>query len=156
MNNAREVVMGQVKAEVLEPVCLKEVTAMLRELSKVMIKEIDCLKEMDVRGIEGLQQQKILLGASIEMARRNIEKDPSLAASFSDEDKEQFRKIKKIYEEVARENAKRIEVAREVNRQMVNVIYQVVKEAEGGSFYTGTGNSAEPSGAISMKLNETV
>ncbi len=132
------------------------VIALTARLAQVLAEEADLLAEMRVREIEGLQKEKLQLLEALEAQKRFLDRNPELMASISDEECLELAQIIEIFQTVMKENHRRLLIAREVNRKVVEAITEVVAEANKNGMYDHKGLPDKLEGGISMSLNQTI
>lgn len=132
------------------------VIALTARLAQVLAEEADLLAEMRVREIEGLQKEKLQLLEALEAQKRFLDRNPELMAAISDEECLELAQIIEIFQTVMKENHRRLLIAREVNRKVVEAITEVVAEANKNGMYDHKGLPDKLEGGISMSLNQTI
>jgi len=139
------------------PVQLRDMIAITARLAQILAEEVDCLDEMRVRDIEGLQDEKRRLTRTLEAMKREIDRRPEIRETFAAEDLDDFAEISEIFNEVLQENHRKLLIAKEVNARVVQAISDVVKEEMQRQSYNqrgtqGINRDAPPS----LSLNKTI
>lgn len=136
---------------------LHELTTLTIRLAHVLAEEVDCLEEMRVRDIEKLQAEKTRLTRVITAMKQEIERVHGYEDYFRPEEKEEFRRVAAVFEEVLEENRQRLLVAKSLNEQMVQAIADVVCEEAARAGYNQKGkNGMDRSMTPSVTLNKTI
>ena len=129
--------------------------ALTARLAQVLAKEADLLAEMKVSSIESLQKEKLQLLEALEAQKRHLDKHPEILDTLSDEDCLELAQMVEIFQNVMKENYRRLMIAREVNAHIVEAIAQAVKEASHKPIYDKTG-SPEIDPSASLSVNQRV
>lgn len=132
------------------------VITLTARLAQVLAEEADLLAEMRVREIEGLQKEKLQLLGALEAQKRFIDRNPEVLADISDEEYLELAQIIEIFQSVMKENHRRLLIAREVNRKVVEAITEVVADAAKNGMYDKKGMPERAAGSLSMSLNQTI
>lgn len=132
------------------------VIALTARLAQVLAEEADLLAEMRVREIEGLQKEKLQLLDALEAQKRFLDRNPHLLHAITDEECMELAQMIEIFQTVMKENHRRLLIAREVNRKVVEAISEVVQEAARNGMYDHKGLPERVEGGISMSLNQTI
>lgn len=139
------------------PVKLPDMIAIVARLVQILAEEVDCLDEMRITDIEGLQDEKRRLSRTLEMMKREVERRPELKSSFAEEDVAVFHEVSGIFDEVLQENHRKLLVAKEINFRVVQAISDVVKEEMVRHGYNQRGTKGAMRGAApSISLNKTI
>ena len=149
--------------EELEPIefdssCIdvESIIALTARLAHVLAREADLLAEMKVSEMEGLQKEKLQLLEALEAHKKFVDRNPQLLDDLSDDECLELAQIIEVFQTVMRENHRRLLIAREVNRKVVQAISDTVKEAARGSSYDGQGHRGSSHDGMSMSLNQTI
>jgi len=144
------------EAEMLSRVDMESVIALTARLAQVLAEEADLLAEMRVREIEGLQKEKLQLLDALEAQKRYIDRNPEILVDVSDDDCLELAQIIEIFQTVMKENHRRLLIAREVNRKVVEAITEVMADAAKNGMYDKKGMPDRVAGSLSMSLNQTI
>ncbi|MFO1242363.1 MAG: hypothetical protein U1E36_04080 [Rickettsiales bacterium] len=125
-------------------------------LAQVLAEETDLLTAMRVSDIEKLQREKVLLVDALEKQKRLIESRPELLSTMTDEQALELAQIIEIFQSVMKENHRRLLIAREVNRKVVEAISDAVSEANQHQVYDNTGAPEMSQSAIAVSLNKQI
>lgn len=142
--------------EMLSRVDVDSVIALTARLAQVLAEEADLLAEMRVREIEGLQKEKLQLLDALEAQKRFIDRNPEVMADVSDEEALELAQIIEIFQTVMKENHRRLLIAREVNKKVVEAIADVMADAAKNGMYDKKGMPERVDGSLSMNLNQTI
>ncbi len=146
----------ETSAQILARVDVESVIALTARLAQVLAEEADLLAEMRVREIEGLQKEKLQLLEALEAQKRFLDRNPEIMAEVSDEDCLELAQIIEIFQTVMKENHRRLLIAREVNRKVVEAIADVMADANKNGMYDKKGMPERLAGNLSMSLNQTI
>lgn len=125
-------------------------------LAQVLAAETDLLSAMRVSEIEKLQREKVLLVEALERQKRLIERRPELLSTISDEQALELAQIIEIFQAVMKENHRRLLIAREVNRKVVEAISEAVTEANQHQIYDHKGAPDTSTGSVSVSLDKRI
>ena len=125
-------------------------------LAQVLATETDLLSSMRVSEIEKLQKEKIMLVEALERQKRLIERRPELLATMSDDQALELAQVIEIFQAVMKENHRRLLIAREVNRKVVEAISDAVTEANQNQVYDKTGSPDISGGSIAVSLDKRI
>ncbi len=143
-------------ADMIARVDVESVITLTARLAQVLAEEADLLAEMRVREIEGLQKEKLQLLEALEAQKRFIDRNPEVLAYVSDEDCLELAQIIEIFQTVMKENHRRLLIAREVNKKVVEAIAEVMADAAKNGMYDKKGMPERVDGSLSMSLNQTI
>lgn len=143
-------------ADITSRVDVDSVISLTARLAQVLAEEADLLAEMRVREIEGLQKEKLQLLDALEAQKRFIDRNPEVLAYVSDEDGLELAQIIEIFQTVMKENHRRLLIAREVNRKVVEAITEVMADAAKNGMYDKKGLPERTESGLSMSLNQTI
>lgn len=139
------------------PITLSDLTALTIRLARVLAEEVDLLSQMKVKDIGELQEEKTRLSRTIGLMKGELERNPSVMESFTEDEKESFRQVSSVFDTVLEENRRRLLVAKEVNMQVVQAISDVVREEAQRAGYNRRGsNGMNRALAPSVSLNKTI
>lgn len=141
----------------LDGLTVNDITSITARLAEVLAKEADLLEAMKVGAIEGLQQEKMLLTHALDASHKYFKKHPELLDEADPEDVEDLEEVISVFEEVKRENFRRLSMARTVNQRIVQAITDIVNEKRSKTAYNKKGKTAQPEvGNVHVSLNEKV
>jgi flagellar biosynthesis/type III secretory pathway chaperone len=133
-----------------------DIAMLTARLAQLLAEEADLLAAMKIKKIEALQQEKLFLVNALESHRKIIDKHPHLLESIPSRDRSELEGIAEVFKDILKENHRRLMVAREVNKKVVETITQVVKESAASSVYGENGISgAMGTQTLSVTLNQT-
>lgn len=139
------------------PISLSDLTALTIRLARVLAEEVDCLAHMKIKDIEVLQEEKTRLARTIGLMKGELERNPSVIETFTEDEKESFRQVSSVFDTVLEENRRRLLVAKEVNMSVVQAISDVVREeAQRAGYNRRGGNGMNRALAPSVSLNKTI
>lgn len=139
-----------------ESINLRDVTNLTARLAQVLAEEVDHLGAMKIKKVQALQQEKLFLTSALEAHRRQITRNPHLLDAVPSQDKRDLEGVVRVFEDILKENHKRLQMARDVNRAVVDTITQVVKESAGSKVYGERGvQGALGNQALSITYNQT-
>lgn len=125
-------------------------------LAQVLAAETDLLSAMRVGEIENLQKEKIMLVEALERQKRLIERRPELLLTISDDQALELAQVIEIFQAVMKENHRRLLIAREVNRKVVEAISEAVAEANQHQVYDNKGAPDTSTGSIAVSLDKRI
>ena len=132
------------------------IASLTARLAQVLAEEADLLAAMKVKQIDALQKEKLFLINALETQRKMIDRHPHLLEAIPSRDKDDLQGIAEVFKDILAENHRRLSVAREMNRKVVETITQVVKESSMSSVYGDRGNpGALGTSALSVTYNQT-
>lgn len=132
------------------------ISLLTARLAQVLAEETDLLSTMRVSEIEKLQHEKILLVEALEKQKRLIERRPELLATMTDEQALELAQIIEIFQAVMKENHRRLLIAREVNRKVVEAISDAFSEANKNQIYDHTGATEATQASVAVSLNKHI
>ena len=135
---------------------MENVMALIARLAQILALEVDHLKEMDVAALEPMLNEKKWLTKAIELQLKRVTKYPHLLENISDEDREEFRDLVSVFNDIKQENHRRLLAAKEVNARVVEAITEVVNEHNRKPNYDRQGVPESKLNAVSVTLNEHV
>ena len=128
------------------------VTARLKELLE---RETEHLKQMQVKELNSLRQEKEQLTSVMEAYQRLIAARPELISMLDEGSREELAELTEEFSRVVAENMRRTAVARAVNQRLVSTIMEVVTETQHAGTYNKYGSSRMPVNVpISLNLNQ--
>lgn len=135
----------------------QDVITITARLAQVLAEEVDLLREMKVRQIAALQQEKIFLTNALEAQRKQIERFPYIKQTIPSQERSDLEEVAEVFEEILAENHRKLMLAKEVNQKIVQAITDVVKETTQSRTYNGSGYAGSaPFSTLSVTLNETI
>lgn len=135
---------------------MENVMALIARLAQILALEVDHLEEMNVKGIDPLQNEKKWLTKAVELQLKRVQKYPYLLEEISEDDREDFRDLISVFNEIKRENYRRLMSAKVVNERVVQAITDVVNEHNRKPNYDGKGLPESKIDSVSVTLNEEV
>jgi flagellar biosynthesis/type III secretory pathway chaperone len=135
---------------------VESVIALTARLAQVLAEEADLLADMRVRDIESLQKEKLQLLDALEAQKRFLDRNPGVLSDLTDEESLELAQIVEIFQTVMRENHRRLLIAREVNRTVLEAISEAVQDAGKSGFYDHKGLPERSGSSVSMSVNQTI
>jgi hypothetical protein len=142
-----------------EPPKLKvqNVITLTARLAQILAEEVDLLSNMKVADIKTLQAEKLFLINALEAQRKLVEKHPELLDTIQLHDKRDLQEVVKVFNNILEENHRKLLVAKEVNRKVVQAITDVVTRQTRRMAYNRNGTTGSaPFEALSVTLNERI
>ncbi len=139
-----------------QAVNMENVMALIARLAQILALEVDYLSDMDIKALEPLQNEKKWLTKAIELQLKRVQKFPHLLDDISDDEREEFRDLVSVFNEIKFENHRRLLAAQSVNERVVQAITDVVAEHNRKINYDGKGVPEAGIDSISVTLNEKV
>ena len=135
---------------------MENVMALVARLAQILALEVDHLGEMDVKAIDPIQNEKKWLTKAVELQLKRVQKFPHLLEEITDDEREDFRELITVFNEIKLENHRRLLAAKEVNERVVQAITEVVNEHNRKPSYDITGVPENQMDSVSVTLNEKV
>ena len=135
---------------------MENVMALVARLAQILALEVDYLEQMNVKGIDPLQNEKKWLTKAVELQLKRVQKYPYLLEEIAEEEREEFRDLVDVFNEIKRENHRRLMSAKAVNERVVQAITEVVNEHNRKPSYDGKGVPESKMDSVSVTLNEEV
>lgn len=134
---------------------LYELITITARLKDVLVKETQHLKQMEIRELARLQEEKVKLTKAMEGYQRLLAAKPELVRQLDDASREELAQLTEEFTQAVSENLRRTAVARAVNQRVVSAIMEVVTEHQHAGTYNKYGSATAPAGlAVSFNLNE--
>ncbi len=135
----------------------QDIITITARLAQVMAEEVDLLKTMNIKKISALQDEKLFLTQALETHKKVLKRHPELSEQIPSRDKQDLAEVVKVFEDVLEENHRKLQMAREVNQQIVQAIRDVVREQSSTRYYNNNGfTPPSPYSAVSVTLNQTI
>lgn len=135
----------------------KDIITLTARLAQLLAEEVDLLKDMKVKKIEALQDEKLFLTEALEAHKKILKRQPELSDSIPSRDKKDLAAVVDVFEDILVENHRRLQMAKEVNQQVVGAIREVVTDTARSKYYDNGGISQiAPYESLSVTLNETI
>lgn len=135
----------------------QDVITLTARLAQIMAEEVDLLKGMNVKKIGELQEEKLFLIQALETHKKVLRRHPELSDQIPSKDKSDLADVIKVFEDILEENHRKLQMAKEVNQQIVRAIREVVREQSSTRYYNNNGVTAvAPYSAVSVTLNQTI
>lgn len=139
-----------------DSVNVENVIVLTARLAQVLAEEADLLADMRVAAIEKLQREKMLLAGALEKQKKLFERFPHRRHQIDEEERERLEQIIDIFESIMKENYRRLLIAREVNRKVVEAIAEVVSDTHSRGLYDKHGLSGSVSESLSVTLDKRI
>ena len=135
----------------------KDICTLTARLAQVLAEEVDLLNDMKLQDVEKLQEEKLFLLDALESYKKIVKRQPELSESIPSQDKQDLKDVVHVFEDILQQNHRKLQMAKEVNEQVVKAIRDVVTEKAQTPYYGNSGivgtTSFENS---SVTLNEQV
>jgi len=155
-NETAPAAIAPVKQSVPEKINAPDIINLTARLAQLLAEEADLLTHMNIGKIGELQQEKMFLTGALESHRRLLVKYPHLKETISHQERQDMEGVVQVFEDILTENHRRLLIAREANRRVVNTITKVVRENATSSVYDASGiRGALGSETLSVTLNQT-
>jgi len=135
---------------------MENVMALVARLAQILALEVDHLGDMDVKAIEPIQNEKKWLTKAVELQLKRVQKFPYLLNEVTEDEREDFRELVTVFNEIKLENHRRLLAAKQVNERVVQAITEVVNEHNRKPSYDIKGVPEEKRDSVSVTLNEHV
>jgi hypothetical protein len=134
-----------------------DVITLTARLAQVMAEEVDLLKGMKVKAIDALQEEKLFLIQALETHKKILKRSPEISEQIPSRDRQDLADVVKVFEDVLEENHRKLQMAKEVNQQIVRAIREVVCEQSATRYYNNSGmRPMSPHSTMSVTLNQTI
>lgn len=135
---------------------VQEVITLTARLAQLLAEEVDLLGAAKISKIDELQKEKQYLITALENHRRQLDKHPHLVETIPSRDKKDLEAVVQVFQNILEENHRKLLVAREVNKNIVRVITEVVRDSSVSHVYDGQGHvGGMGNEALSITLNHT-
>lgn len=135
----------------------RDLITLTARLAQILAEEVDLLKALKVREIDKLQEEKLFLIDALETYKKIIVRHPELSETIPSRDKADLQAMVDVFEGVLDENRRRLQMAKEVNQQVVKAIREVVTEHAETPYYGMDGmRSIGAFERMSVTLNQTI
>lgn len=132
-----------------------ELISVTAKLTDILERETAHLKQMEVKELAKLQDEKLKLTKILESYKTLIAKRPELIRALDPASREELADLTEEFNHALAENLRRTAVARAVNQRIVQAIMDVVTENKHAGTYNKYGSTAAPADlAVSFNLNE--
>lgn len=123
---------------------IEHLLGVTRRLGTLLEKEVSLLQSLRVSDIGELKEEKARLARFLEEGFKGLRKDPSLLRGLAPEARVAFKRATQELKVRAGENARALDVAREVNERLLKEIAAAIAQARNpSSAYAPHGTSAQ-------------
>lgn len=130
---------------------------MTARLAQILAEEVDLLQAMNVSKIGDLQEEKLYLVSALEARKKLIQKNPHLIKNITSGQREELRKVYGVFDRVMQENYRKLQLAKQVNQKIIDIIRQVARDATMSGVYNGFGQAyAFAHNTLSLTLNKRI
>lgn len=135
----------------------RDVITLTARLAQILAEEVDLLKVMKVKEIDKLQEEKLFLIDALETYKKILNRHPALSETIPSRDKKDLEALIEVFNNVLEENHRRLQMAREINHQVVKAIREVVTEHAETPYYGINGKrNIAPYERLSVTLNQAI
>ncbi len=138
----------------VEPLDIHDLLAVTVKLKDILSRETEQLKQMKVKEMGVLQQEKARLTKLLESYQSLLKANPKALGELDEEMREELEFEMEEFTRIVDENYRRVTVARAVNQRIVQAILDVVTEEQHAGTYTKQGVASAPNMALSFNLNQ--
>ena len=136
---------------------IRDTITLTARLAQLLAEEVDLLGEMKVANIESLQKEKIFITNALDAQRKLAARHPHLLEAIPAQDKRDLQEVVSVFNNILKENHRKLLIAKEINGKIVQAITAVVKEKSASRVYDGKGHTGnQPYVTLSVTLNKTV
>jgi hypothetical protein len=128
---------------------------LVSRLAQVLGREVDMLESMNIKGLSGLQHEKLALVDALEKQKKLLARRPHLLKELDEEERDNLAELLHIFDMVVQENHNRLLVAKEVNQLVVDAIMDVAHENLRNGLYNDKGNHASED-ALALSFNRAI
>jgi len=133
-----------------------DVIALVAKLAQVLSDEVECLRAMRIKDVQALQADKYRIISALEAVKLEVSRSPSLISNLSDNEKDSLRSVMKLFEQIMLKNFCQLQLAREVNTQVINAMREVVAEKTSTRAYDSSGYGGRLRGESSLRVNQVI
>lgn len=136
---------------------IQDVVTLTARLAQLLAEEADLLGNMKLKQVEQLQHEKIFITNALEAQRKLLDKHPNAVEQIPSQDKEDLQRLIDVFNNILKENHRKLLLAKEVNHKIVSAIKEVVRDHTTSKIYSGDGiTHYTPYETISVTLNTAV
>ncbi len=136
---------------------MQDIITLTARLAQIMAEEVDLLKQMNLKKIAALQEEKLFLTQALEANKKLLKRHPDLSEQIPSRDKADLAEVVEVFEAILEENHRKLQMAKEVNQQVVNAIREAVREQASTRCYNSNGQRPmNPYAAVSVTLNQAI
>lgn len=137
---------------------LSEITEMATRLGRVLAEESHYLSTMNFSAIDKLQEEKMKLVTALDIQKKILKIDPSIKASYSEEEVKEFENVSVIFDQILVENYRQLTRVKLVNKKIVDIIAKAAAdESKSPTSYGKNGCvAAKPLSDLPLALNQNV
>lgn len=133
-----------------------DVIALVAKLAQVLSGEVECLRAMRIKEVQAFQADKYRLISALEAVKHEVSRNPSLIGNLSVNEKESLRAVMKLFEQIMLKNFCQLQLAREVNTQVMTAMREVVAERTSARVYDSSGYGGRLRGESSLRVNQVI
>ncbi len=147
----------QSKLPVQHEIKIQDVITLTARLAQLLAEEVDLLGMMKIKQIEKLQHEKIFITNALEAQRKLLEKHPHMMGTIPSQDKNDLERVIEVFNNILKENHRKLLLAKEVNHKIVSAIKEVVRDHTTSKTYGGDGiTHYAPYETISVTLDSRI
>jgi tRNA/tmRNA/rRNA uracil-C5-methylase (TrmA/RlmC/RlmD family) len=139
-----------------DSVNVENIIVLTARLAQVLAEEADLLAEMRLSTLNELQREKLLLLGALEKQKKLFDRFPHKTHDIGMDERERLEQIIEIFESIMRENYRRLLVAKEVNRKVVEAIADAVSGSHSQALYDKHGMSGHSADSLSVTLDKRI
>ena len=118
---------------------IQDVITLTARLAQLLAEEVDLLGTMKLKQVEKLQHEKIFITNALEAQRKLLDKHPGLMDTIPSQDKADLQSVVDVFNNILKENHRKLLLAKEVNHKIVSAIKEVVRDHTTSKTYSGDG-----------------
>ncbi len=130
-------------------------TLLVSRLAQILAQEVDLLDAMDTEGLAELQHEKKAMVEALEKQQQLIASHPDVLEDLTQEEREDMQELAQVFSTIMQENFRRLTLAREANRRVVEAITEVANQHARQGYYTQSGQQAGE-GSSPLSLNQSI
>ena len=135
----------------------QDICTLTARLAQVLAEEMDLLNDMKIQDVEKLQEEKLFLLDALESYKKIVKRQPELSETIPSQDKRDLQDVVHVFEDILQQNHRKLQMAKEVNEQVVKAIRDVVTEKSQTPYYGNRGIVGTTGfESSSVTLNESV
>ncbi|MDX2073089.1 MAG: hypothetical protein SFX19_01835 [Alphaproteobacteria bacterium] len=136
---------------------IQDVVTLTARLAQLLAEEVDLLGGMKLKEVEKLQHEKMFITNALDAQRKLLDKHPNALEQIPSRDKADLQRVVDVFNNILKENHRKLLLAKEVNHKIVSAIKEVVRDHTSSRTYGGDGiTHYAPYETISVTLDSKV
>jgi hypothetical protein len=118
---------------------ISDFITVIARLSQLLAEEAEAIDRLQLRKVGEMQEEKLRLIAMLDKCKKYYDKFPGELETLSAADREDMQSVVAVFNNILQQNFRRVTIARELSRKMVEAIREAVKDASANKLYNGKG-----------------